>query len=383
MESLGLLSLKNPARLASDAYGHAPNTLTEEVVRLRKDQAGDKEAVLLALCAKVCPKRTLVFFPTKSAAHRAKLAAGLLGMRAGELHGNLTQAQRLEALEEFRSGKVDLLFATDVAARGIDIPNVSTVVSFEPPPTLDAYLHRIGRTARAGEQGRAITIAETSDKKLLKRISKRKPGMVKDRQLPDQAVNKWRKALESVAKQIEDVREEERAEKEARKAEMEATKAENLHRHEREIFSRPRKTWFQTEKQKRERARQAKAQNEAAAIAGPMAPENPEPTKKKKRKDSGAGSKSKPKLSETQQAKKQVGGIARSRKKAERAATQGAGQPRPASALPKSTTTGRKKSSSANSTPISLPGVSKPAGSSKKGGKFKSRAKYARSKRGK
>jgi ATP-dependent RNA helicase DDX27 len=284
VESLGSVSLRNPALLASDDYQDSPHALTEEVVRLKPHQETDREAVLMALCQKVCPHRALVFFPAKHVAHHAKVAAGLLGMSAGELHGNLSQAQRLEALEAFRSGKVDLLFATDVAARGIDVPAVRTVLSYEPPPTLDAYVHRIGRTARAGAAGRAITIAEKGDRKLIKQISKRNPGHVKDRKLPDEAIAKWRKALEGVQSEIEKVLQQEREEKEARKAAMEATKAEHLSEHAEEIASRPKRTWFQSEKQKQARARQASDAAKAKAIAGQPARCQTAATKPHKRK---------------------------------------------------------------------------------------------------
>lgn len=272
MEQLGALSLQNPARLASDDYGQAPTTLTEEIVRLKPKQETDREAALMAICHNVCPHRTLVFFATKHAAHHAKLAAGLLGMKAGELHGNLgSQAQRLEALEEFRSGKVDLLFATDIAARGLDVPAVDTVVSYDPPPTLDAYLHRVGRTARAGANGRAISIADKSDRKLIKQIAKRRPGQVKDRRLPDETITKWRRSLESIHKKIESILQEEKEEKEARKAAMEANKAENLAEHADTIMSRPKRTWFQSEKEKKARAKQAFDHSKAQAVAGPTA----------------------------------------------------------------------------------------------------------------
>ena len=109
---------------------------------------------VLALCLKTYKQQCLVFLPTKKQAHRLRLLLGLLGLNTGELHGNLTQLQRLESLKNFKDGRVDILLATDLAARGLDIESVKTVINFNMPPTIKQYIHRVGRTARAGKSGK-------------------------------------------------------------------------------------------------------------------------------------------------------------------------------------------------------------------------------------
>jgi superfamily II DNA/RNA helicase len=102
--------------------------------------------------------RTLVFVRTKRGADRLVTQLDREGVRAGAIHGDLRQGARERALSEFTSGKVKVLVATDVAARGIHVDGVDVVVHFDPPEDEKAYLHRSGRTARAGESGVAVTL---------------------------------------------------------------------------------------------------------------------------------------------------------------------------------------------------------------------------------
>ena len=101
--------------------------------------------------------RTLVFVRTKRGADRLVKRLGSRGVVAVAMHGNKTQNQRERALKSFHSGKTDTLVATDVAARGIDVDDVTHVINFDAPADRDAYVHRIGRTARAGRSGVGIT----------------------------------------------------------------------------------------------------------------------------------------------------------------------------------------------------------------------------------
>ncbi|XP_055834728.1 DEAD-box ATP-dependent RNA helicase 28 isoform X2 [Solanum dulcamara] len=245
------LSLNKPLRLSADPSTKRPATLTEEVVRIRRMREGNHEAVLLSLCTKTFTSKVIVFSGTKQAAHRLKIIFGLLGFKAAELHGNLTQAQRLDALELFRRQEADFLIATDVAARGLDIIGVQTVINFSCPRDLTSYVHRVGRTARAGREGYAVTFVTDNDRSLLKAIVKRAGSRLKSRIVAEQSITKWAQVIEQLEDQVSAVMQEEREEMALRKAEMEANKAENMIAHRGEIYSRPKRTWFVTEKEKK------------------------------------------------------------------------------------------------------------------------------------
>ncbi|MDQ3587311.1 MAG: DEAD/DEAH box helicase [Actinomycetota bacterium] len=101
--------------------------------------------------------RTLVFVRTKRGVSRLVKRLGSHGIKAVEMHGNRTQAQREKALARFHDGSADTLVATDVAARGIDVDDITHVINFDAPDDRDAYVHRVGRTARAGRSGVGVT----------------------------------------------------------------------------------------------------------------------------------------------------------------------------------------------------------------------------------
>ena len=278
VRELASLSLRSPVRLAADAAGAAPSTLTHEVVRLRgAGGAGDRDAALLALASRSLSKgRAIAFFRTKAAAHRARILFGLAGLpAAAELHGAMTQAARLASLEAFRTGTARFLLATDVAARGLDILGVETVVNADPPAGVATFLHRAGRTARAGAAGRVVTLAADGDRALLKAVARAAGVSFTARALPPAALAKWRSSVASLEPDVAALARAEAQETALRKAEMEATKAENVIEHASEIAARPARTWFASAKEKAATKETARgAAKEAAETLEAPAPAN-------------------------------------------------------------------------------------------------------------
>lgn len=115
---------------------------------------------------------SLVFCRTKHGAERLMRKLAQAGIAAGSIHGNKSQNQRDRAIRDLRAGEIKVLVATDVAARGIDIPGVSHVYNFELPEVAEAYVHRIGRTARAGADGDAVALCAPEEIGLLRQIEK-------------------------------------------------------------------------------------------------------------------------------------------------------------------------------------------------------------------
>lgn len=136
---------------------------------------GRKRDLLLALLQGPATGRVLVFTRTK---HRARSLAAFLG-KAGHnvaaMQGNMSQRERQQALDGFRSGRYNILVATDVAARGIDVEDITHVINFDMPDSVDAYTHRVGRTGRVYKTGHAFTLSAPTDK-LLRRWVERAVG---------------------------------------------------------------------------------------------------------------------------------------------------------------------------------------------------------------
>eukprot|EP00937_MAST-01D_sp_MAST-1D-sp2_P006195 g6195.t1 len=210
VEQLAKLSLNRPVRLSADVMFNTARHLVQEFVRVRKSREAEREAILLALCKRTFKSKTIVFFEHKWQAHRMMLVFGLSGLRAAELHGNLSQLQRLQSLQQFKDGGADLLLCTDLASRGIDIKGVECVINFEMPKDLTVYTHRVGRTARAGTRGRAVTLTGESRRHLMKQVAAHCTGLAKSRTVPAHVIEHWVERIEQLEPAVEDILTQER-----------------------------------------------------------------------------------------------------------------------------------------------------------------------------
>lgn len=251
VNELVVLSLNRPVKLFIDSSTDVAEKLRQEFVRIKKTREEDRAAIVVALCSRGFHESCLVFVRTKLLAHRLRIFLGLLGIKVEELHGNLTQLQRLEALNKFKKGEANVLVATDLASRGLDVVGVKTVINCSMPKTFKQYIHRVGRTARAGLSGRSISLVGEGERKLLKEIVKEARRPVKSRVIPPEIIDKYRKKLLDFAADVHDILKQEREEKEMRITEMEVNKAQNMIIHQKEIQSRPPRVWFQNESEKK------------------------------------------------------------------------------------------------------------------------------------
>ena len=130
------------------------------------------------------PQSVMVFCRTKNGVDELGEALQARGYAVETLHGDLSQAQRDRVMRRFRGGQAEILIATDVAARGLDIPDVSHVINFDIPESTEAYVHRIGRTGRAGREGAAITLVSPRELRWLRLIERATKGRIDVRRLP-------------------------------------------------------------------------------------------------------------------------------------------------------------------------------------------------------
>jgi ATP-dependent RNA helicase RhlE len=159
--------LKDPARVE---IAPVATTVEQVVQRVIHAEGSQKLALLAGLLAEAAVERTLVFTRTKHGADKVVRGLEKLGRQAAAIHGNKSQRNRERALGDFRSGKIPVLVATDIAARGIDIDAVSHVINYDLPHVPESYVHRIGRTARAGAPGTAIAFCTPEERPLLRAI---------------------------------------------------------------------------------------------------------------------------------------------------------------------------------------------------------------------
>uniref|UniRef100_A0A3P9LHX6 RNA helicase n=1 Tax=Oryzias latipes TaxID=8090 RepID=A0A3P9LHX6_ORYLA len=254
VKDLAAVSLKQPVRIFVNSNTDVAPFLRQEFIRIRPHREGDREAVVAALLTRTFQDHVMLFTQTRKQAHRLHILLGLMGLKVGELHGELSQNQRLENLRRFKDDQIDILVATDVAARGLDIDGVKTVINFTMPSTVKHYVHRVGRTARAGRSGRSVSLVGESERRILKEVVKSAKNSVKARVLPPDVVLKFRDLICKLEKDVEAVM---RLEKEER--ELAASEAKRLDGSA--SSSESQRVWFQTQ-QERKQSRVSKALQE-------------------------------------------------------------------------------------------------------------------------
>ncbi|MBM4111678.1 MAG: DEAD/DEAH box helicase [Phycisphaerae bacterium] len=161
--------LRDPAKVAVTPVATTVEKITQSLIHVPK---AHKVALLVHLLKDPGMERVVAFTKMKHGADRVMKRLRAHGIKSEAIHGNKGQNQRIRALEAFREGRVRVLVATDIAARGLDIDGITHVVNVDLPMEAEAYVHRIGRTARAGASGAAISFCDSEERGLLRDIEK-------------------------------------------------------------------------------------------------------------------------------------------------------------------------------------------------------------------
>ena len=164
--------LNDPIRIEASRPATAAETITQYLVRVPTQDHKAKRTALRMLIARDDVKNGIVFCNRKSEVDIVAKSLKTHGLDAAPIHGDLDQQTRMRTLESFRNGSLKLLVASDVAARGLDIPDVSHVFNYDVPTHADDYVHRIGRTGRAGKSGQTFMLATPGDAKNLDKVLK-------------------------------------------------------------------------------------------------------------------------------------------------------------------------------------------------------------------
>ncbi|MGQ0532548.1 MAG: DEAD/DEAH box helicase [Caulobacteraceae bacterium] len=164
--------LHNPQRIEVAKPATAAATIEQRVVPIPSGDPRTRRAALRAAMTSANVRNGIIFCNRKTDVDVVALSLRRHGFNAAPIHGDLDQSLRTKTLDRFRSGDLQFLIASDVAARGLDIPDVSHVFNYEPPRHAEDYVHRIGRTGRAGKQGASLTLAAPQDRKNLEAIEK-------------------------------------------------------------------------------------------------------------------------------------------------------------------------------------------------------------------
>src|SRR5690606_12972125 len=169
IEALASSLLRDPVRIEVSPQGTTAAEIRQHLVMARLKQ---KRQVLADLLSTGTMRQVIVFARTKHGADRVTRDLLRDGFEAAVIHGNKSQNARQRALDSFREGTVRILAATDIAARGIDVPGISHVVNFDLPDEAESYVHRIGRTGRNGADGIAITMCDPEEASKLRQVER-------------------------------------------------------------------------------------------------------------------------------------------------------------------------------------------------------------------
>ncbi|MEG2118956.1 MAG: DEAD/DEAH box helicase, partial [Pseudoflavonifractor sp.] len=161
--------LKNPVKVAVDPVSSPVEVIDQSVYLVDK---GNKSKLLAQLIRTLSVKNALIFTRTKHGANKVAQDLEKAGVSAAAIHGNKSQTARQQALADFKSGRVQALVATDIAARGLDIEELSHVFNYNLPEVAETYIHRIGRTGRAGRGGTAVSFCDFGEQQYLKDIER-------------------------------------------------------------------------------------------------------------------------------------------------------------------------------------------------------------------
>jgi len=191
--SLFSATMPTVIRILSRRYMHEPATVHVEPLQVTVEavaqvyyEVADRDKIdgLLSLIERDPPERAMIFRQMKIGVDRLVATLKRRGLTVAAIHGDMSQKAREHVLRDFREGKLTYLVATDVAARGLDIPEVSHVFNYDIPEDAEAYVHRIGRTARAGRSGHAVTFVAEWDADKLPPIQRHVGGRLERKLLP-------------------------------------------------------------------------------------------------------------------------------------------------------------------------------------------------------
>lgn len=177
--------LKEPALVTVQQTQTTPTRIEQQLYFVPRGWT--KAKALQPILEMEAPESAIIFVRTKQTAADLTSKLQEAGHSADEYHGNLNQTQRERLVHRFREGKIKLVVATDIAARGLDVENLSHVINFDLPDNAETYIHRIGRTGRAGKTGKAIALVEPIDRRLLRLIENRLKQRIETSPIPDRA----------------------------------------------------------------------------------------------------------------------------------------------------------------------------------------------------